>query len=285
MGAETGQPGAPPEPAVDPLSEIIRDLNERHGLQLGAGDEVVRRMTEALVDDAELQEAAAANSFANFNLLFEEKFEQRAIDARNQSWEFFEHAFGDEEVREQLEDALAREVYRRLSGPLPWLDRLDETSVTDEEREAVERFLRDLEESLGSDVEAVWLYGSRARNEPPAAESDVDLLVLTEGGRERDRSRVIDLASEAALSAAGQNGVSLSATVQGLDWVRERRAKDDGFIRRSIATRSCSMALRERPASRNGCLPPTTPTSWTSASCSTPSTSTGRANCSLSGSS
>ncbi|MDQ3587318.1 MAG: DEAD/DEAH box helicase family protein [Actinomycetota bacterium] len=231
MPAETGQSGAPPEPAVDPLSAIIRDLNERHGLQLGAGDEVVRRMTEALVDDPELREAAAANSFANFNLLFEEKFEERAIDARNQSWEFFERAFGDREARDELEDALAREVYRRLSGPRAWLDRLEQTSLTQEEREAVERFLRALGESLGSDLEAVWLYGSRARNEPPGVESDIDVLVLTRGGRERDRSRVIELASGAELSAGAENGVSLSPTVQGMDWVRERRANDDSFLR------------------------------------------------------
>lgn len=77
----------------------------------------------------------------------------------------------------------------------------------------------------------MWLFGSRARNQPPGAESDVDLLVLTEGGRDADRDRVVELASEAVLAAAGDNGVSLSPSVQGVDWVRDRRAREDPFIR------------------------------------------------------
>lgn len=104
------------EPETDPLSRIIRDLNERHGLQLGAGDEVVRRIAESLIEDADLKEAAAVNSFANFELLFAEKFDEKAIEARSQSWEFFELAFGDAESRDQVAGALAREVYARLGG-------------------------------------------------------------------------------------------------------------------------------------------------------------------------
>lgn len=102
------------EPEKDSLSRIIDDLNERHGLQLGAGDEIVRRISEALIEDSDLQEAAAANSFANFELLFNEKFDEKAIDARNQSWDFFELAFGDTESRNLVADALAREVYSLL---------------------------------------------------------------------------------------------------------------------------------------------------------------------------
>jgi type I restriction enzyme R subunit len=104
------------EPTTDALSRIIRELNDRHGLQLGAGDEIVRRIAESLTEDSDLQEAAAANSFANFELLFGEKFEEKAIEARNQSWEFFEIAFGDTANRDQLADALACEVYARLTG-------------------------------------------------------------------------------------------------------------------------------------------------------------------------
>jgi type I restriction enzyme R subunit len=107
------------EPETDALSRVIRELNERHGLQLGAGDEIVRRIAQSLLEDADLQEAAAANSFENFELLFDEKFEKKAIDARTQSWEFFELAFGDPESRNQLAGALAREVYARLTDRQP----------------------------------------------------------------------------------------------------------------------------------------------------------------------
>lgn len=74
------------EAQTDALSQIIHELNERHGLQLGAGDEIVQRIANSLIDDTELREAALANSFANFGLLFDEKFDEKAIEARNQSW-------------------------------------------------------------------------------------------------------------------------------------------------------------------------------------------------------
>jgi type I restriction enzyme, R subunit len=102
------------EPTIDALSHVIDDLNERHGLQLGAGDEVVQRIADSLADDPDLRQAAGANSFANFELLFEEKFEEVAIEARSQSWEFFELAFGDTDRRDQIAATLARDVYRRL---------------------------------------------------------------------------------------------------------------------------------------------------------------------------
>jgi type I restriction enzyme, R subunit len=120
---EGGEPMSPEsseavvaEPETDSISRIIRDLNERHGLQLGAGDEIVRRIASSLNEDPDLQEAAVANSFANFELLFDEKFEEQAIEARNQSWEFFELAFGDAEIRNQIAAALAREVYAQLAS-------------------------------------------------------------------------------------------------------------------------------------------------------------------------
>lgn len=129
-GAETdasldrgGEPMAPEsseatvaEPETDSISRIIRDLNERHGLQLGAGDEIVRRISSSLNEDPDLREAATVNSFANFALLFDEKFEEKAIEARNQNWEFFELAFGNAEIRDQLAAALAREVYAQLTS-------------------------------------------------------------------------------------------------------------------------------------------------------------------------
>ena len=43
-----------------------------------------------------------------------------------------------------------------------------ETSLTALERATLERFVELLERALGDDLGSVWLYGSRARGEPPA---------------------------------------------------------------------------------------------------------------------
>lgn len=115
MGPESSE-AMVAEPETDSISRIIRDLNERHGLQLGAGDEIVRRIAGSLNEDPDLQEAAGANSFANFALLFDEKFEEKAIEARGQNWEFFELAFGSAETRNQIASALAKEVYAQLTS-------------------------------------------------------------------------------------------------------------------------------------------------------------------------
>lgn len=54
------------------------------------------------------------------------------------------------------------------------------------ERRAVARFVELLHEELGARLHAVWLYGSRARGEPPGPDSDIDLLVIADGGRADD---------------------------------------------------------------------------------------------------
>ncbi len=55
------------------------------------------------------------------------------------------------------------------------------TSLSADEATLLQRFAELLTAGLGSSLHAVWLFGSRARGEPPAHEdSDVDLLVLVD---------------------------------------------------------------------------------------------------------
>jgi lipoprotein NlpI len=60
-------------------------------------------------------------------------------------------------------------------------DVLAPASLTDAERRVVERRVTLLRDELGSDLHAIWLYGSRARGETPHPESDIDLMVLADG--------------------------------------------------------------------------------------------------------
>jgi predicted nucleotidyltransferase len=73
---------------------------------------------------------------------------------------------------------------------------LAETTLSDVERRVLDRLLPRLEETVA--LRAVWLFGSRARGEEPRdADSDVDLLVVTTGGR-ADVERVRALVHEVA---------------------------------------------------------------------------------------
>jgi predicted nucleotidyltransferase/HEPN domain-containing protein len=107
---------------------------------------------------------------------------------------------------------------------------LASASLSAPERRALERLVALLHDEYGDDLHAVWLYGSRARGEPPRDEdSDVDLLVVTTRGDE-NRGRVLDLAYEAA-EAEGLYPLTLSVIVASPDWVAERRAVEAFLIK------------------------------------------------------
>lgn len=107
-------------------------------------------------------------------------------------------------------------------------DPLAAAQLTESERRTVERFASRVRGTLGGDLRALWLYGSRARRSAHA-ESDVDLLVIADGGRCRYGRVVGDIGEEAAI-AEGESPFSYSVHVHDLDWLRERRSIDSFFI-------------------------------------------------------
>jgi predicted nucleotidyltransferase len=107
---------------------------------------------------------------------------------------------------------------------------LAQASLTETERRTLDRLVELLKRELGSELHAVWLFGSRARGEQPRDESDVDLIVLTDKGWDHDQGKVIDLVFEAA-DAEGAAPTYFSAHVRDSAWVAERRAIEDFFIR------------------------------------------------------
>ena len=111
----------------------------------------------------------------------------------------------------------------RLDGPLA------SATLSDPERRTVQRFVAMLRDALGDDLRAVWLYGSRARGETPHPESDVDLLVIADGGWSRYEAKAIDLAYEAA-EAEGDSPAWYSVFVHDLNWLRGRREIESFFI-------------------------------------------------------
>jgi predicted nucleotidyltransferase len=101
---------------------------------------------------------------------------------------------------------------------------LAQTSLADDERVLIERFVEDLHERLGERLHAVWLFGSRARGERPRPESDVDILVLVDDatwdGRMMVRAMLDEAARELQLDALPW---SFSIHVHTPAWLKERR--------------------------------------------------------------
>jgi len=108
-------------------------------------------------------------------------------------------------------------------------DRLAAASLSDSERRTVRQFVALMSEALGDDLRALWLYGSRARGEPPHLDSDVDLMVITAGDRERHQCVAMDL-SEAAAIAERESPFTYSVHVHDREWLRGRREIESFFI-------------------------------------------------------
>ncbi|HMI81228.1 MAG TPA: nucleotidyltransferase domain-containing protein [Solirubrobacterales bacterium] len=106
--------------------------------------------------------------------------------------------------------------------------RLTAAQLTEGERRTVERFAARLRDALGDDLRGLWLYGSRARG-TAHPESDVDLLVIADGGRDRYGRIAGDLGEGAAI-AEGESPFNYSVHVHDPEWLQDRRAIDSFYI-------------------------------------------------------
>jgi predicted nucleotidyltransferase len=107
-------------------------------------------------------------------------------------------------------------------------DRLNAAQLTNSERRVVERLASRLDDVLGDDLRALWLYGSRARG-TARPESDVDLLVIADGGRDRYGRTAGDLSEEVAI-AEGESPFNYSVLVHDPEWLQRRREIESFFI-------------------------------------------------------
>ncbi|MBA3421377.1 MAG: nucleotidyltransferase domain-containing protein [Thermoleophilaceae bacterium] len=99
----------------------------------------------------------------------------------------------------------------------------------DRERKALDQFVDLLRCELGEDLVGAWLYGSRARGEATHCESDIDVMVVTRGGRRRDLDRVLGAALQAERLIRGE-GTVLAPFVADPEWIAGRRAIGSFFM-------------------------------------------------------
>jgi len=116
-------------------------------------------------------------------------------------------------------------------------DVLAEAALSARERGVVEHSVDRLQDELGADLLAVWLYGSRARGEADPAEtdpdlrSDIDLLAIVDPSR--DAAKVGWDAHEwveEEADAAGDSPVYYSMRVFDTEWLADRRRIRSFFI-------------------------------------------------------
>jgi predicted nucleotidyltransferase len=108
---------------------------------------------------------------------------------------------------------------------------LAQASLSTEERTLLTRFSSELYAEEELEPKAVWLFGSRARGEQPAEDSDVDVLVLLKDAPWATKMRV-----HAALQSAAREldlqalTFSFSIHINTLAWLKQRREIRSFFI-------------------------------------------------------
>jgi predicted nucleotidyltransferase len=109
-------------------------------------------------------------------------------------------------------------------------DVLTTAALSERERRVVERLVVRLREELGSDLRAVWLYGSRARGEADPSEtdpdrrSDIDLVAIVDPARNAaEVSWDFAPLLEAIADAEGDSPVYYSLRFYDTDRLRDRR--------------------------------------------------------------
>jgi uncharacterized protein (UPF0332 family)/predicted nucleotidyltransferase len=102
-------------------------------------------------------------------------------------------------------------------------------TLTQAEQQVLDRLVPALLEALGDALESVWLYGSRARGEPPRDEdSDVDLLVLVEDVEQNGKR--VDAIKEQLAEEAGIWPGHFHLFAHDRQWLKERRGIRAFFV-------------------------------------------------------
>ena len=105
------------------------------------------------------------------------------------------------------------------------------TSLSDDERALLERFAALLRDRMGPALEAVWLFGSRARGELPSHEdSDVDVLVLVDDDSWEGGKKLVHQAFDDAARELGLERLWFSVHIHTPEWLEGRRQIKSFFI-------------------------------------------------------
>lgn len=107
------------EPEVKHLAEVIRELNERFGLDLGTGDEIlVYQQVVGLVSDTEMQQVGLMNDEARFGQVADDRLDDIVAENAERNTEFMKLYFDNDEFRKAVKEAARRRAYRIITDPL-----------------------------------------------------------------------------------------------------------------------------------------------------------------------
>jgi type I restriction enzyme R subunit len=102
------------DPVVEPLSEIVDELNERFGLEFDERDKLLFDQFEGTwLSEEKLLEQARRNTLENFRLAFNDVFMRTVVTRMDDNEAIFKRILDDKEVQQALMDIYSSRVYQR----------------------------------------------------------------------------------------------------------------------------------------------------------------------------
>ena len=104
------------EPEIRPLAEVIEELNERFGLDLGSSDEIlVYQQVVGLVEDTGMQKIALMNDEARFGQVADDRLDNIVAENAERNSEFMKLYFDNNEFQKAIKEAARRRAYQIIT--------------------------------------------------------------------------------------------------------------------------------------------------------------------------
>jgi hypothetical protein len=114
------------------------------------------------------------------------------------------------------------------------------------ERRTLQRFVHLVQERFAEDLDAVWLYGPRVREEHPQEEAELNVLVLLRDSSRSDRVTALELLWQAGLAERATESY-FSIKIADRASAQRRRALDE-FLAREVEPDGIVLFARSGPA-------------------------------------
>ena len=106
------------EPETALLSEIIAELNDRFGLDLGTSDEIlVIQQVVGLVEDPDMRQIALMNDESRFGQVADDRLDDIVAENAERNTEFMKIYFDNDEFRKEIKAAARRRAYQIITAP------------------------------------------------------------------------------------------------------------------------------------------------------------------------
>ena len=110
--------GTARDPEMALLSDIIAELNDRFGLDLGTSDEILFiQQVVGLVEDPEMQQVALMNDESRFGQVADDRLDDIVAENAERNTDFMKIYFDNDEFRKEIQAAARRRAYRIITAP------------------------------------------------------------------------------------------------------------------------------------------------------------------------